>query len=127
MKRSRKISLVLLGGVSAGALTSCAPTVTVNEPHVTPDGVYENDHFIPGAGYYHAPFRGFYAQPYNAYDPAKKQFYYAGGWHESPFQSVVNLSSPTPDAAKLAESLRTDIPRGGFGSTSSGRSTYIHS
>lgn len=115
---------MLLGGVSAGAITACAPTVNVAEPHVTSDNVYENDHFIPGAGYYHAPFRGFYAQPYNAYDATKKQFYYAGGWHESPFQSVVNLSSPTPDAAKLAESMRSDIPRGGFGSTSSGRSTY---
>lgn len=126
MKRSRNIRLVLLGGVSAGAFTACGPAPRVDEPHVTTDAVYENDHHIPGAGFYHAPFHGFYARPYNAYDAATKKFFYAGAWHESPFQSPVNISSPTPDAARLAESVRTDIPRGGFGSTSSGRSNYIH-
>lgn len=118
---------MLLGGVSAGAITACAPAPRVDEPHVTTDSVYENDHHIPGAGYYHAPFHDFYARPYNAYDAQTKKYFYAGAWHESPFQSPVNISSPTPNAARLAESLRTDIPRGGFGSTSRGGSRFIYS
>lgn len=118
MKRSGKIRLVLLGGVSLGALSACAPGTTVKEPRVSIGNVYENDHFIPGAGYYHAPFRGFYARPYNAYDQLAKKYYYGGTWHDAPHRSVVNMSAPTPEAAQLAERVRTDIPRGGFGSTS---------
>lgn len=113
--------MVLLGGVSLGAVSACAPGTVVKEPHVTADSVYENDHFIPGAGYYHAPFRGFYARPYNAYDQLSRKYYYGGTWHDAQHRSAVNMSSPTSAAATLAERARTDIPRGGFGSTSTGR------
>lgn len=111
---------MLLGGVTLGALSACAPTV-VNEPRVSEQNAYENDHFIPGVGYYHAPFRGFYARPYNAYDQLTKKYFYGGKWNDAPHRSVMNISTPTAEAARLAESTRQDIPRAGFG-----RSSYRH-
>lgn len=118
MKKSRQIGLVLLGGASLGALPACAPAPTVKEPVVTADSVYANDHFIPGVGYYHAPFRAFYQRSYNEYDPRTKQFYYAGAWHAAPHRSVINVSSPDAAAVQFAQRARVDIPRGGFGTYS---------
>lgn len=119
MKRSASIKLVLAGGVVAGALSGCArPT------RISTDSVYPNDYQVPGAGYYHAPFHAFYPQPYNFYDAAKKQYYYGGQWGPGPHQSIINVSAPTPAAAQVAEAMRSDISRGGFGST--GRSSGSH-
>ncbi len=139
MKRSSKIRLVLLGGLSAGALaTSAELTASARAPA----NVYGNDFLVPGAGYYHAPFQAFYKQPYNDYDAQRKLYFYGGQWGPEPHRSVVNISAPTPeaalvldairrneaqrtrDAALAAETLRrnslpyTAIPRSGFGSTS---------
>lgn len=70
---------------------------------------------MPGAGYYHAPFRGWYSLPYNYYDPQIKLYFYGNQWGQQPFESITNLSSPTSEAVQLAENARTDITRGGFG------------
>jgi hypothetical protein len=121
VKRSQSVRLVLVGGLSAGAWTACAPTTTV--PRVTTDSVYVNDYHLPGAGYYHAPFQAFYPQPYNFYDPQRKQYFYGGQWGPAPHRSIVNISAPTAAAVLAAEAARTDVPRGGFGSTSRGHSS----
>lgn len=118
MKRSKAIKLVLLGGISAGAVTGCAPTV--REPRITPQSVYSNDYHVPGVGFYHAPFHAFYPQPYNSYDAQRKQYFYGGQWGAEPYRSVINVSEPTGSAAAAAEAARSDIVRGGFGSTSGG-------
>jgi hypothetical protein len=119
VKRSASIKLVLAGGVAAGALSGCArPT------RISADSVYPNDYHVPGAGYYHAPFRAFYPQPYNAANPALNQYYYGGQWGPGPHQSIINVSAPTAEAAAKAEAARTDVTRGGFGST--GRSSGSH-
>jgi hypothetical protein len=123
VKRSTKVSLALLGSLSVGALTGCAPQT--GDPRISPDSVYTNDFFVPGAGYYHAPFHGFYAQPYNYFDPQRKLYFYGGQWAAEPYRSVINISAPTPEAARLAEAARADIERAGFGSTS--RSYHIWS
>jgi hypothetical protein len=107
---------MLLGGLSAGAFSAC--TAVAQAPQVTPENFYTNDVHIPGAGYYHAPFRGFYPQPYNSYDAQRKLYFYGGQWGATPHRSIVNISAPTPEAARLAEAIRTDIRRGGFGRTS---------
>jgi hypothetical protein len=57
-------------------------------------------------------------------------YYYGGQWGPAPYRSIVNISAPTPEAARAAESMRTDlqrpyVPRSGFGSTSGSHS--IHS
>ena len=122
MKRSKSVKRVLLGGLSAGALTACA--VAAQSARVTTESYYTNDDHVPGAGYYHAPFRGFYSFPYNYYDSNRKQYFFGGQWAAAPYRSIVNISAPTPEAARAAESVRTDnrsstyFPRSGFGSSS---------
>lgn len=117
MKRSRSIRLVLIGGLSAGALTSCGPDPVQRLP-ISAQSAYTNNFQVPGVGYYHAPFRGWYAFPYNHFDAQSQRYFYGGQWGPSPHQSITNISSPTPEMVALAQAQRTDIPRGGFGSTS---------
>jgi hypothetical protein len=124
VKRSHKLALVLLGGASAGAFSGCSQPSIGRPVRISSQCVYVNDYFVPGAGYYHAPFRRFYPFAYNHFDPRLKMYFFGGQWGFSPFQSPINISSPTEDAAKLAEASRTDIVRGGFGSTSGGFSTW---
>ena len=107
---------MLLGGLSAGALTSCAPRVE-GEPRITSDSVYANNHFVEGAGYYHAPFQGFYPKPYNSYDATRRHYDSGGQWGDAPYQSIVNVSSPTELAALSAQTARAAVVRAGFGST----------
>lgn len=118
MKRSRSVQRLLLGGLTAGALASSAVAQTAF-PRVTPSNFYTNDVQIPGVGYYHAPFQAFFPLPYNHYDPQRRQYYSGGQWSPVPHRSIVNISSPTPEAARRAEAMRTDIRRRGFGSTGS--------
>ena len=128
MKRSQNVKRVLLGGLTAGAMAAIAIAA---QPRVTPENYYTNDDQIPGTGHYHAPFRGFFALPYNHYDAARKLYFYGGQWGPEPHRSIVNISAPTPDAARAAEAVRTDgqrtgsggvlIPRSGFGSSSGSR------
>lgn len=113
MKRNSSVKLLLAGGLTVGALTGCGPKPT----RISAESVYPNDYQVPGAGYYHAPFHAFYPQPYNFFDPAKKQYFFGGQWGGAPYQSVINISAPTPAAAQAAEAVRTDISRGGFGGT----------
>ena len=114
--------MLLLGGMSAGALTGCG---TGQKPPISEENVYTNNHYVPGVGYYHAPFHAWYQFPYNHFDPQRQRYYYGGQWGEAPCQSVINISSPTAAAAGQAEVQRTDVARGGFGGTSHG--FFIHS
>lgn len=114
MKRSHRIILVLLGGASAGALAGCSRSP--RPVRISPESVYVNDYFVPGVGYYHAPFHRFYALPYNYYDPNTRRYFFGGEWASAPNQSTVNISAPTDLAAQFAELNRTDVVRGGFGS-----------
>ena len=102
----------MLGGLSAGVLTGCS-----QKPVITMAGVYTNNFYVPGVGYYHAPFRNWYALPYNHFDTQRQLFYYGGQWGAQPYLSITNISSPTPEAVQVAENTRTDISRGGFGSS----------
>jgi hypothetical protein len=117
LKRSKRVRLILLGGLSAGALAGCSPG---NNPPITSDNVYANNCYVPGVGYYHAPFCAWFALPYNHYDSRRQQFFYGGQWGPFPLDSITNLSSPSPQVAAHAEAVRTDIVRGGFGGTGGG-------
>ncbi|HEY3861018.1 MAG TPA: hypothetical protein VGO59_03950 [Verrucomicrobiae bacterium] len=120
-KRSKHIRLFLLGGLSAGALAGCSPA---GPAPVSADNAYTNNFYLPGAGYYHAPFRAWYPHPYNYYDPQKHLYYFGGLWGPDPHQSITNISSPSPQAASSVQAIRTDIARGGFGCT--GYNGYSH-
>ena len=111
MKRSRSIRLILLGGLSAGALSGCSPAPS----SISSDNYYTNNFHVPGVGYYHAPFRNWYPLPYNHYDPQTQRYFYGGQWGATPCETITNISQPLPQAAVLAQAQRTDIVRGGFG------------
>lgn len=113
-KRSKRIRLFLLGGLSAGALAGCSP---IGRPAISADNVYTNDFYLPGAGYYHAPFRAWYPYPYNHYDSRARLYFFGGQWGPDPFQSIINVSSPSLQTVRSVQAARTDIPRGGFGCT----------
>jgi hypothetical protein len=123
VKRSRSIRLVLIGGLSAGTLTSCGPEGSQKSP-LSPQNVYTNNYYVPGVGYYHAPFRAWYALPYNHFDTQSQRYFFGGAWAATPHQSITNISPPTPEIARLAEAQRTDIPRHGFGSTARSHSIW---
>ena len=114
---------MLIGGLSAGALTSCGPQSS-QQASISADNVYTNNFYVPGAGYYHAPFRAWYSFPYNHFDPQTRRYFYGGQWGEAPFQNITNISAPTPATARQAEAQRTDVARGGFGSTSGSHFVY---
>jgi hypothetical protein len=118
MKRSRSIRLVLLGSVSTAVLAGCD-----YKPSLSAENAYTNNFYVPGAGYYHAPFRTWYRLPYNHFDPQQNRYFYGGQWWLTPCDSITNISFPTLQAVQLAETARTDISRGGFGGFSSGFST----
>lgn len=87
---------------------------------ISADGVYTNNCFVPGVGYYHAPFRAWYPLPYNHFNPQTQRYFYGGQWGTAPFENITNISGPPPEIARQAEATRTDIPRGGFGGSAHG-------
>ena len=118
MKRTKQLRLLLLGGgLAAGANSACSPSAPTGEPRVSVESYYTNDHYIAGVGYYHAPFRAFYPYRYNHFDPATRRYFYGGEWGAAPFQSAINISTPTAEAANAAEAARAATVRGGFGGT----------
>lgn len=123
VKRSKSIRLVLIGGLSSVALTGCD-----QKPAVSTQNYYTNNFYVPGAGYYHAPFRNWYPLPYNHFDVSRQMYFYGGQWSAQPGVNITNISSPTPESVNLAQAQRTDVQRGGFGHSyggySSGRSSW---
>jgi hypothetical protein len=111
VKRSRRVKLVLVGGLLAGCDGSSRPST---------HNVYTNNHYIAGAGYYHAPFRDWYPRPYNDFDPRTQQYYYGGQWWPEPNQSITNVSAPTAAAVQRFAPVR----RGGFGSSARSHSVW---
>jgi hypothetical protein len=118
VKRSKCIRLFLLGGLSSAALTGCH-----EKPAISTQNYYTNNFYVPGAGYYHAPFRTWYPLPYNHFDTTKQLYFYGGAWNAQPCDSFTNISAPLPQSVTLAESSRTDIQRGGFGGSYGGYSS----
>lgn len=123
-RRSKQVALVLLGtmGVVGGVVAwdawqraganpaASADNTAVEQggPPAAPvaaDRTYSNNDYVPGAGYYHAPYHAWYPHPYNYYDPNRG--YFAGGlWGTIPFLLAINQSQPNFSAvseARLAQ------------------------
>jgi hypothetical protein len=125
VKRSRSIRLILLGGLSAGALSGCSPQP--QPASISQENYYTNNFHLPGVGYYHAPFRNWYPLPYNHFDPQTQRYFYGGQWGATPFETITNISQPLPEAVALAQAQRTDVVRGGFGTSYHSHGIWIHS
>ena len=119
MKRSEKIVLVLSGAV-ATALAGCGRDSS-GLARLSPNNVYTNNHYVPGAGYYHAPFHGWYPHPHNSYNP-DRGYYYGGNWNAYPDDRNILSSKPSQYAANKANAEHKThtaaARRGGFGSSS---------
>jgi hypothetical protein len=144
MRRSTKVMLLLLGSagvIGAGMVLEdwrenqrAAKDAAASAPEpVSSDRTYTNNTFVPGLGYYHAPFFNWFPFAWNFNDPARG--YFAGGqWRSQPADLPVTESRPSPMAVASAnERLRalsasrppganssrsSGIFRGGFGSSS---------
>jgi hypothetical protein len=116
MRRSHQVALVLLGTagvVGAGTMfyawrESAHEPTTVPQTPPTPlaeDRVYTNNEYIPGVGYYHAPYHAWFPHPYNYHDPSRG--YFAGGlWQAVPWMLALSQSSPTNTAVSSALAAR---------------------
>jgi hypothetical protein len=114
MRRSAKVALVLLGttgvvGVAAAIDTwiksrdrdGPAPAPQPTVPSISTAQTYANNDFIPGVGYYHAPYHGWFPFPFNHHDPARG--YFGGGlWQLAPFAATLLRSQPSNDAVATA-------------------------
>jgi hypothetical protein len=115
MRRSTKVALVLLGTAGAiGVVTAIdawrrardhdGAVADAPQPPPTPvstDRVYSNNEYIPGVGYYHAPFFSWYPFPLNFHDPARG--YFSGGlWRAAPLAPDRDRSSPSTAAVAAA-------------------------
>jgi hypothetical protein len=115
VKRSRAIRLVLTGSLAGAGLVGCSP----DQPEVTSDNVYTNNHYVSGAGYYHAPYQGWYPHPYNHYIPGQG-YYHGGSWTRNPAAHTTTASRPTAQAAQLASAQHQNATRSRFGTTRGG-------
>ena len=125
-RRSRNVALVLLGtvGVVGGVVAWEAwqrSRVTGDTPQPAPsparpprppsaDQTYANNEYMPGAGYYHAPYHAWFPFPFNHYDSSRG--YFAGGlWQAAPFLLSMLNSQPNNAAVVAAQRLRDESPR----------------
>ena len=114
MKRSERIILVLSGALAAGSV-GCEKTERPMK--LSAYNVYTNNHYVPGVGYYHAPYHAWFPFPYNAYAPGRG-YYYGGNWNAYPSEQTVAASRPTPSAVSTAQTAHNEtVRRGGFGSS----------
>ena len=118
MKRSEQIVLVLSGAV-ASALAGCGRD-SDELVKLSPDIVYTNNHYVPGAGYYHAPFHMWYPYPYNSFWP-NRGYYYGGTWNAYPDERRIAESKPSTYAVNKAtvehKTHASTTRRGGFGTS----------
>src|SRR5258707_11495562 len=103
MKRSRRIVLVLSGTLVTSGFVGCERSEDSGDwaPEVSESQTYTNNHYVPGAGYYHAPYHSWYRYPYNWHMDGQG-YYHGGTWSSEPHQSPITASQPTPVAAHTA-------------------------
>lgn len=116
LRRSHKVALVLLGTagvVGAGSIydvwrrerDQAAANASATAKPIAEDQTYRNDEYIPGVGYYHAPFFGWFPYRFNHHDPARG--YFAGGqWRPQPAPADVAQSRPSAPAVGAALAAR---------------------
>ena len=147
MKKPEAIILSLVGATVVGTagmslLTPSRkeeqPPQTQNDwtsqseaPPVSEDQEYPNDTYVPGAGYYHAPYHSFFPYRYNYYD-STRGYYHGGSWWPQASTSNIFRSRPNSSAAANARSGQSSYfsthPSSSHGtsSSSSGKTASSH-
>ena len=115
MKRSRSIRLVLIGGLSAGALTGCGP-MRASRRRSAPSNVYTNNYLRARRGLLSRAVSGLVSAALQSLRPRRPSAIStaANGGHR-PHQSITNISAPTRGRGRSRRrpSAR-DIPRERF-------------
>src|SRR5262245_16561769 len=107
--------MLMISGALAGGAVGCSQSDDIVP--VSADRTYTNNHYIPGVGYYHAPYHGWYPFPYNSYSP-QRGYYYGGNWNAYPDEQKETASRPSSSHVTSARSKQEAARRGGFGSSS---------
>lgn len=130
-RQRRRSAWVTIG--AAAAIVVGAPVLfyqcSEDKDPIVDGRAYTNNQYVPGVGYYHAGYHGFFSLPYNYYDAGRGTYFSGGSWRSSP-DTERNLTSSVPSRSTVASansqfrSTRASS-RGGFGSSGgyfSGRS-----
>ena len=123
MKRSTSIRLLLIGTVAGTTLTGCDSDPVPEHTHLSADNTYTNNHYVHGAGYYHAPYGAWFPYSYNSFTPGRGYFH-GGQWNSAPDSTPLQASRPAIEAVRTAQALHDNTPhpsttrRSGFGSSS---------
>jgi hypothetical protein len=115
LKRSERIVLVLSGALAAGTVGCDQGEQAMR---LSAENTYTNNHYVPGAGYYHAPYHAWFPFPYNSYSPGRG-YYYGGNWNAYPDEGKEVASRPTVRGVSTAQTSHNEtVKRSGFGSSS---------
>ena len=123
MKRSSSIRLWLTGTVASASLMGCGSDTDPERTELSPGQTYTNNHFVRGAGYYHAPYGAWFPFAYNSF-LAGRGYFHGGQWSAQPNIAATEASRPAPDAVRNAQTLHDNTVRSsttrrsGFGSSS---------
>jgi hypothetical protein len=123
MKKSTVVTLVLSGTLAGGCDSRGAADDWSTEgatPTVT------NNTYVPGRGYYHAPYHGWFPYPFNCFRPGLG-YYHGGRYTATPEAGEIIARHPPAltRGAGAGDGLPTSahaISRGGFGLTGHGGS-----
>ena len=77
VKRSKAIVLVLSGALGA-SLVGCNNRHPADRVTLSSSKTYTNNHYVRGAGYYHAPYGSWHPHPYNTYQLLHKYLHKGG-------------------------------------------------
>jgi hypothetical protein len=122
VKRTAQIRLLLAGTLACVPFAGC-DLEDNTPPVVSTENTYTNNYYVPGSGYYHAPYRSWFPYPYNHYE-AGRGYFHGGNWTSEPQRSTETASRPNADAVSHINQTRksssgsSSISRNGFGHSS---------
>ena len=119
MKKSSLVTLVL----STALVSGCDDQSQYADGSDGATASITNNTYVPGRGYYHAPYHSWFEYPYNYYRPGFG-YYHGGTYTPRPYASDILVSRPAISHLGGAHfgpgEARGGIARGGFGSIGHG-------
>jgi hypothetical protein len=90
MKKSALVTLVL----SSALVSGCDDRSQYSNPGYAAGTNVTNNTYVPGLGYYHAPYHGWFEYPFNYYRPGFG-YYHGGLYSPKPYASAILSSTPS--------------------------------